>query len=707
MKSNYYIMGDKMRSLLILLSFLNSYKIVWEDTHFKIPLNENTHVYYEIPKAVAYDHLGNKINTEVYYQRGVNHTTLKVVNSLHVKTFKIDYKAFFPEIGRESIQTIQFEIIDIIEPEFLYIPEISMPVKTKRKTEKEIVSDLIYQDNYYDNEDLIVRVNGLESVNINLPGKYQLTYEIIDPSFNIKEEIRYYEVYNNIPPEIKVKLPVKLEFGTKFFYEDYFTLYDEYNSLVEKEVDLRKVDYSKIGNYEIFIKITNQAGLTASGTYNLEIVDTKKPVLIVKDKQEFNYLDDINLSDLIVDVYDNYDELTKDDVIITGYYDVSKLGSYTITYEVFDSSLNSQVVKITFQIVDLEKPEIKLLVDEIIINVFNEELNYYNYFLITDNYNSFDDLKITFIKGGIDYKNLGTYYLTVEVSDVSKNKKIKQVPVYIKDLESPLVTTNYDDYIYIDQYGYLSDTYFLKYFLISDNFYERKAISIEIDSEINFYESNEITRTFIFKDPSDNETVIEDVKILILETRPPILELNTNTYKYYIGDEIPNLELFVKGFYDYTNNIEDLVLVIEENINYSEIGLYIVTYKGFNNKINNQTTKELLFYVDFKSGIKSTITNLEVYQDDFIDELSGVTLSEDIVKYDVFPKVIDTSSPGIKERVYILYDKRGNIEKLSQEIVVKPQEKQINYQKVIIINAFIITSFTLFHVFRRRRKDLF
>lgn len=696
-----------MKTLLLLLSFLNSYKIVWEDTHFKIPLNENTHVYYEIPKAVVYDSFGNVVKTEVYYQRGVNHTTLKVVNSLHVKTFKVDYKAFLPEIGRESIQTIQFEIIDIIKPSFRYIPEISMPVKAKKKTEKEIIEDLIYEDNYYDNKELIVNVNGLENVNVNIPGKYKIVYEIIDPSFNISKEERYYEVFNNIPPEIKVKLPIKIEYGSNFNYLDYFTFYDEFNSIVKTNVDTSKINYQKIGLYQIEVTIENSVGLKANGVYSIEIVDTKKPILVVKDKLEFNYLDKIDLKELIVEVKDNYDNLSINDVIITGYYDFNILGRYEIVYEVSDSSLNTQIVKISFSIVDKLKPEIELIEDEIIVNVYDVITNYYKYFIISDNYNSLDDLKIVFNTKDINFNKIGDYYFTIEVTDESKNTKKERVMIYIRDLEPPKIEVNYQDYIYIDQYGLLNDDYFLKYFIISDNYYEKSEISIEINEEINFYETDELERTFIFKDPSGNITKVSNVQILIFETRPAILEMKLRSYKYFIGDEIPNLENFVKDYYDYTNNLEDLILDIEEQINFNKIGQYIITYKVYNKMINNQTTKEVLFYVDFKTDNKSKILNLEVKQGDEVDILSGVSLTEDIIKYEVFPKVVNTEIPGIKKRKFILYDKRGNITTLNQEIKVTATEVKPNYQKLIIINIVSTVGFVIFIKIKSRKKDLF
>lgn len=696
-----------MKTIFMLINLLSSYQIVWQNTHFKIPLNENTHVYYEVPKAIVYDLNDQQVETEVYYQRGVNHTTLKVVNSLHVKTFKIDYKAYFPLIGKEAIETITFEIIDNIEPEFLYIPEIKMPIKNKLKTEKEIVSELIYQDNYYDNKELIVRISGLEGVNINIPGQYKIIYELIDPSFNIKREIRYYQVYNNIPPEIKVKSPIKVEYGNSFDYQNYFTFIDNFNRELEVYVDDSQVNTKQLGFYNVYVSVVNLEGLKTEGNYQIEIVDTKLPTLIVKTPIVINYLEVIELKSLIIEVSDNYNELNIEDVIITGYYDNSKLGKYDLVYEVSDSSNNKKSVKVMIEIIDLVKPEINMIVEKIIVNVGEKILSFTKYFDISDNYTSRADLKVNYDDKAINYNTIGLYYLNIEVTDESKNKSIKEIEVYIEDLKSPNIKINFNEYILIDQYGYLNDSYFKKYFIISDNYYDNQLITIEINEPIDFFSSQEIKREFIFKDPSNNQTIVKDILIIVLETRAPIIELKTKSYKYYIGEEKINLDSFVKSFYDYTNNTNDLSLEIIENIDYEKVGLYVVTFKGNNVKINNQTTKELLFYVDLKQQSNSEVSNLTVSQYEIIEDLCGFTLSDDVINYEIFPKKVNTTIPGIKSRKIVLYDQRGNTKILTQEIEVIESKEKPSYRKVIIYNGIMLTISIGYLIFEKRKRTLF
>ena len=107
-----------MKVLMMFLNVLNMYKVVWQNIDIDIPLNDDTYQYYDMPKANLY--YNNKlIETYEYYERGINHTNLNVINSRHVKTYKIDYRVNFDAYDISSTQTIHFNIIDNIAPKII------------------------------------------------------------------------------------------------------------------------------------------------------------------------------------------------------------------------------------------------------------------------------------------------------------------------------------------------------------------------------------------------------------------------------------------------------------------------------------------------------------------------------------------------------------------------------------------------------------
>ena len=207
-----------MKLIVLMFTILTNYKIVWENVDIFINLGEDTYQYYEYPKASLYvnDVL---VDADVYYEKGINHTNLNVINSRHVKTYKIDYRANFDEYAISSTQSIYFNIVDNIAPTFIKVPNLTGPVKGKRLTEKEIIENLIYEDNYYKKEELTIRVNGLLMVDMNIPKTYEIEYEIMDPSLNIRKEIGCYIVENNVAPEIKYKDLIEINI---FIRKSYF-----------------------------------------------------------------------------------------------------------------------------------------------------------------------------------------------------------------------------------------------------------------------------------------------------------------------------------------------------------------------------------------------------------------------------------------------------------------------------------------------------
>ena len=200
------------------------YKVVWKNTVIDIPLNDNIYDYVDYPEASLYDLNDFLVSTDYYYEKGVNRTSLSVVNSKHVKSFRIIYRVTYSELDISFDEEIIFNIIDNKPPEIIKIPEIVMPVKTKLLTEKEIVSGLIYKDNYYKTEELTVKVLNLNHVNINKPGDYEIIYEIMDPSYNVTRITKVYKIISKEHPEIKQEKDLVITVNTSFNHHNYFNL---------------------------------------------------------------------------------------------------------------------------------------------------------------------------------------------------------------------------------------------------------------------------------------------------------------------------------------------------------------------------------------------------------------------------------------------------------------------------------------------------
>lgn len=121
-----------------------------------------------------------------------------------------------------------------------------------------------------------------------------------------------------------------------------------YGDIISEDI---KIDTSKLGIQELEVLFKNEEEKEEKYTFNINVIDTEKPV--IKAKEEFTtYVGkSIDLLDGVT-VTDNSLEDIK--VEIKGDYDFNKIGEYTLSYVAKDSSLNE--AKISFVLKVLKDP---------------------------------------------------------------------------------------------------------------------------------------------------------------------------------------------------------------------------------------------------------------------------------------------------------------------------------------------------------------
>lgn len=701
------VQKNNMKLLLMVTAFVNMYKVKWENYRFEIDLYDNVNEYFDLPEPFLYDEKGNIVNTPYYIEKGVNRTSLSVVNSRHVKEFNIDYRVTFYLLNITSEQTITFSIKDNEAPLFLKIPEIKVPVKTKLLTEKELLSNVLVKDNYYDEVDLIVSVNNLLSVNINKVGIYKVTFEVFDPSNNVTKVEVDYEVYNNSPPEIKYNEPIILNYGEEFNIYKIFKFNDNFDTNIEVFYDITKVNFTVLGTYPITVSAKNNGDLVTTINTEITIIDKEKPVLIIDNNINiFNVydFDEKDLIKLITKVSDNYDNLTVDDVFIHSQVDSNNLSKYKVLYEVTDSSLNTVSKEITIEIKDLEKPQINQI-RELEISVFNESIYWINYFKFTDNYSFQNELEIKFNDKNINLSKIGTYSLEVEVSDLSKNKTKNTFTVNVIDITSPEVTQVNE--IIITDFIEKKNEEYKKYFTITDNYDDYQNIKIELNKNIDYSKTGEYEVMFSFKDLSYNTITIE-TSIYILDIIPPIINLTKNSITLNLFDEKIDPFSLISDYSDNYSVNENLVIKIMDNVLYDKIGNYYIEYIIIDESLN-ETITLVNVVVDQKYEKMITGSDITKNIDGIVRNKEGIILSKDVVKYDRYPENIDTSKAGTKEILHVAYNQRGQKEEYIQIITVN-ENKEIDYSKykyIFILNGLSVITLMYFVKSSKSKSNFF
>ena len=124
------------------------------------------------------------------------------------------------------------------------------------------------------------------------------------------------------------------------------------------------LDVSTPGEYTITYKVFDPAGNEAEITRKVTIVDTTAPVITLKGEAEVTHEGGSEYVDAGVTASDNLDGDITDQVTVVNPVDVTKLGEYTLTYNLTDDTGN-QAAEVTRKVtvVDTTGPVITLTGD--------------------------------------------------------------------------------------------------------------------------------------------------------------------------------------------------------------------------------------------------------------------------------------------------------------------------------------------------------
>lgn len=154
-----------------------------------------------------------------------------------------------------------------------------------------------------------------------------------------KEKIVYTSALED--ERIKLSDSLDVEFGK-------IKKLSEYVSISNGELIDKKIEYSKLGEEKIEFVYKDEKGKSNYRYVNLNIVDTTKPYISVPSyKKVLVNSDETFIEDFLC--ADNHDKtVTKK---LEGDYDLSKLGSYSVTYSATDSSNNRAEKQLVIDVV--------------------------------------------------------------------------------------------------------------------------------------------------------------------------------------------------------------------------------------------------------------------------------------------------------------------------------------------------------------------
>jgi hypothetical protein len=282
---------------------------------------------------------------------------------------------------------------------------------------------------------------GGDTVDVNTPGTYIITYYVSDLAGNAQSISRTVEVFDGDGPIITLAGDslINHEVGTSF-EDPGATAWDNNNGDLTADITVTgTVNWLQLGTYELKYNVTDSAGNAAiEKVRTVHVVDTTAPAITLKGENPMFVAIGDTFTDPGATAWDNHDgNLT--DITVTGSVYTQQIGHYNLTYIVYDQSGNKGSVNRTVTVYDNEIPVISLVGEQ------NMTLEVGTPFVepgvrAWDNQDGdiSNDISVT---GDVYHNQLGTYILRYNVFDAAGNSAIEQTrSVEVVDTTAPAIT---------------------------------------------------------------------------------------------------------------------------------------------------------------------------------------------------------------------------------------------------------------------------
>ncbi len=231
----------------------------------------------------------------------------------------------------------------------------------------------------------------------------------------IKEELEQ-QLNNNqtVPPQ-----PEELDFD------------DEDEPKEKIRAGVKRIKPKASGKKTVFITLFMLV-IVLSGVAAFFLLNNKALIQTVKQIEAGDTADVLNLVSLSKKNEDKYTYEVAENNIKA---DVP--GKYSVTYNLIDKNSEKKAISFEFEVVDTTAPDIKA--DDSIQTTVGKEFNVIEYLIVSDIVDGVIDPKNVKAEGDIDTDKVGTYPLTLSVTDKAGNKTTKSINVSVVDKGDPNV----------------------------------------------------------------------------------------------------------------------------------------------------------------------------------------------------------------------------------------------------------------------------
>lgn len=449
-------------------------------------------------------------------------------------------------------------------------------------------------------------------------GEYPVTYAVSDQHNNNTTKTIFISIKDLNGPVITIHNLTYEVFSESPNWYEIVQVTDNIDPNPIVFCDSIDVKFYQLGTYDVTYTAYDSQQLKTEKTIIVNIVDTTKPVITVKNpvfkifSSEPNWLNYAEISD-------NYDE--DPEIIIDAGVNFNKTGNYQVKYTVTDSSGNVSIKIMTVFVVDLEAPILHNYHDFDYL-IGTEEPDFLNGVYATDNTDGLitsEDINLIdkYVKLDVE----GRHQLTYEVSDSSGNKTSVTVYVRVYDLIKPTLNGYHDFTILTKQ-----SIDYLEGITAIDN------VSMDIsnwivvdDSEVNLNQAGIYNLYYYIADRSGNHEEVTVKVIINADILSPVIH-NLHDFDIEFGTSTID---YLEGITATDDNDKDVDLIVDSSlVDLTVLGQYAVTYTATDDSTNKTERTVYVNVTDTKTPIINGEKDVSIKARSKYDPLKGITASD-------------------------------------------------------------------------------
>jgi len=428
-----------------------------------------------------------------------------------------------------------------------------------------------------------------DTVNANLTGTYNITYNVVDSVSNAAPtQTRIVNVSDTTPPLITLTGSSTVLHELQTSYVDAgATASDNTDGDITANIVLGgdTVNISTTGVYSITYNINDAAGNSAAPiTRIVDVADRTAPVITLTGSTPLDH----EVGTVFVDPGATASDIIDGDITasigVSGTVDPNTIGAYTLTYNISDSAGNAATtVTRTVNVVDTGAPSIALIGDNPILHelqtVFTDPG-------ATASDASDGDLTSSIVATGtVDANTIGTYILSYNVSDSQSNAATTVTrDVIVADRTAPVIALTGSTAIDVEQGTSYTDAGATASDIIDGDI----SLNIAVTGTVDANTAGTYTLNYNVSDAAGNAAIQITRTITVSDTTIPVITLTGATpLEHEVGT------VFVDPGATASDNFDGVITAnigVSGTVDANTIGSYSLTYNVSDSSGNAATT---------------------------------------------------------------------------------------------------------------------